>query len=227
MMKKALAVLFSLALVFSFGTSAFAAESTTSNLDAIYEMLNQTNVQIEEKIKDGVDAADKLEAKYLSDIRQLKVADKVSDLVESQQVKTTTSSSAAADRTASADLTAKIQDETSKVDAQILVIKQDIDQATTQLITPDAKNAGVAAARIEQLEDKLNQRTGDYEELTRKYTDDLNKIITDVYDTTYELATNAINKAAEQGLVVERYWKLVRFADKEVWIDPVWVVGIN
>ncbi|RUT33556.1 hypothetical protein EJP77_07890 [Paenibacillus zeisoli] len=226
-MKKALAVLFSLALVFSFGTSAFADDSSNSNLDAIYELINQTNVQIEEKIKDGVDAADQLEAKYLADIRKLEVADKVSDLVKSQQVKATTSSSAAADRSQSADLNAKIQDETSKVDAQILVIKQDIDQVTTQLITPDVKDAGIAAVRIDQLEDKLNQRTGDYEELTRKYTEDLNKIITDVYDTTYELATYAINKAAEQGLILERYWKLVRFADKEVWIDPVWVVGIN
>ncbi|MNU54554.1 hypothetical protein D3C71_436120 [compost metagenome] len=226
-MKKALAVLFSFVLVFSFGTSAFA-ESNNSNLDAIYELINQTNVQIEEKIKDGVDAADKLEAKYLSDIRKLEVKDKVADLVQDQKVRASSaSSSEAADRSQSADLNAKIQEETNKVDQQILVIKQDIDQVTTQLITPDVKDAGIAAARIEQLEDKLNQRTGDYEELTSKYTDDLNKIITDVYDTTYELATSAINKAAEQGVVVERYWKLVRFADREVWIDPVWVVGIN
>ncbi|WP_433944619.1 hypothetical protein [Paenibacillus sp. SN-8-1] len=226
-MKKALAVLFSLALVFSFGTSAFA-KSNQSDVDAIYELINQTNVQIEEKIKDGVAAADKLEAKYLSDIRKLKVKDKVADLLKKQKVKPSVGvNSEAADQSQSADVNAKIQEETNKVDQQILVIKQDIDQVTTQLINPDIKDAGIAAARIKQLGDKLNQRSGDYEELTNKYTDDLNKIITDVYDTTYELATNAINKAAEQGIVVERYWKLVRFADREVWIDPVWVVGIN
>ncbi|USB33104.1 hypothetical protein [Paenibacillus sp. YPG26] len=227
-MKKALAVLFTLTLVFSFGTSAFA-QSSNSDLDAIYELINQTNEQIEEIIKDGVAAADKLEAKYLSDIRKLEVKDKVAQLLKDTGKISVVAQAGleAADNHEAAALSAKIQAETSKVDQQILVIQQDIEQATAQLITPDVQDAGLASARIKQLEDKLNQRTGDYEELTNKYTEDLNKIITDVYDTTYDLATYAIEKAAEQGLVVERYWKLVRFADREVWIDPVWVVGIN
>lgn len=223
-MKKTLSVLFSLTLVFSFGTSAFAG-GKDKKLDKIYDLIEKTNIKIEKRIQDGVEAADKLEAKYLSDIRKLKVKNKVA-VLENEKVRTL-SAAGVNDGDKAAQLDAKIQVETRQVDKEIQEIKQEIDQITAQLITPDDKGVNAVSERIGELERKLNQKPDKYEELTRKYTENLNKIITDVYNDTYKLASYAIDKAAEQGIIVERYWKLVKFADREVWIDPVWVVGIN
>ncbi|WP_068621175.1 hypothetical protein [Paenibacillus tuaregi] len=223
-MKKALSVLFSLTLIFSSGTSAFA-DSQDKKLDKIYELIEKTNNKIEKKIEDGVAAADKLKAKYLEDVRKLKLKSKVAGLESQKQA-----SFAAAgvnDTARTAQIDAQIQEATAKVDQEIHGLEQEIDQATAKLITPEDKDGSAVSQRIGALESKLNQGSDRYEELTRRYTEKLNKIITDVYDETYKLASYAIDKAAEQGIVVERYWKLVKFADREVWIDPVWVVGIN
>ncbi|GIP22099.1 hypothetical protein [Paenibacillus sp. J22TS3] len=223
-MKKALSVLFSLTLIFSFGTSAFA-DSQDKKLDKIYELIEKTNNKIEKKIEDGVAAADKLKAKYLEDVRKLKLKSKVAGLESQKQASFAATGVNDTARTAQIDV--QIQEATAKVDQEIHGLEQEIDQATAQLITPDDKDGSAVSQRIGALESKLNQGSDRYEELTRRYTEKLNKIITDVYDETYKLASYAIDKAAEQGIVVERYWKLVKFADREVWIDPVWVVGIN
>ena len=63
--------------------------------------------------------------------------------------------------------------------------------------------------------------------LTNTYNEQLDKIITDVYDVTLKTSNDAIAKAAEYGIEAECSWVLVKFADRSVWIDPIKVVGRN
>lgn len=63
--------------------------------------------------------------------------------------------------------------------------------------------------------------------LTNTYNEQLDKIITEVYDVTLQTSNDAIAEAAEYGIVAECSWVLVEFADRSVWIDPIKVVGRN
>ncbi|WP_410512768.1 hypothetical protein PaeBR_22915 [Paenibacillus sp. BR2-3] len=62
-------------------------------------------------------------------------------------------------------------------------------------------------------------------ERTEKYNEQLNEIITKLYDETLEISNEAIQKAAELGVKAECTWVLVKLADQSVWIDPL-VVGL-
>ncbi|WP_059171714.1 hypothetical protein [Bacillus sp. FJAT-27445] len=73
---------------------------------------------------------------------------------------------------------------------------------------------------------KIEGNTAMQEKLTKKYNEKLDKIIADVYEETLKMSQKAITKAAEYGVIAECSWVLVRFADREVWIDPVRVVKI-
>ncbi|WP_409272690.1 hypothetical protein V1499_22330 [Neobacillus sp. SCS-31] len=68
--------------------------------------------------------------------------------------------------------------------------------------------------------------TETHEKLTQKYNEKLDKIISDIYKETLKMSDKTIAKAAEYGVIAECSWVLVRFADREVWIDPVRVVKI-
>ena len=63
--------------------------------------------------------------------------------------------------------------------------------------------------------------------LTNTYNEQLDKIITEVYDVTLQTSNDAIAEAAEYGIEAECSWVLVEFADRSVWIDPIKVVGRN
>lgn len=63
--------------------------------------------------------------------------------------------------------------------------------------------------------------------LTNTYNEQLDKIITEVYDVTLQTSNDAIAEAAEYGIEAECSWVLVEFADRSVWIDPIKIVGIN
>ena len=63
--------------------------------------------------------------------------------------------------------------------------------------------------------------------LTNTYNEQLDKIITEVYDVTLQTSNDAIAEAAEYGIEAECSWVLVEFADKSVWIDPIRVIGRN
>lgn len=64
-------------------------------------------------------------------------------------------------------------------------------------------------------------------EITNTYNEQLDKIITEVYDVTLQTSKDTIAEAAEYGIVAECSWVLVEFADRSVWIDPIKVVGRN
>ncbi|MDR6124989.1 peptidoglycan hydrolase CwlO-like protein [Bacillus sp. SLBN-46] len=137
MLKKVFAMLISILLLVAFGTSAFAAETKSTDYDKVIASIEKTNYEIEEKIAKAVSDADKLEAKYISDIQKL-------------------------------------------------------DEGDTK-----------------------------YNERTEQFTNDLDKLITDLYNTTLKMSTDAINKAAEKGIQAEAYWTLVEIGGRLVWIDPI------
>lgn len=63
--------------------------------------------------------------------------------------------------------------------------------------------------------------------LTNTYNEQLDKIISEVYDVTLQTSNDAIAEAAGYGIEAECSWVLVEFADRSVWIDPIRVVGRN
>ena len=63
--------------------------------------------------------------------------------------------------------------------------------------------------------------------LTNTYNEQLDNIITEVYDLTLQTSNDAIAEAAKYGIEAECSWVLVEFADRSVWIDPIKIVGIN
>lgn len=63
--------------------------------------------------------------------------------------------------------------------------------------------------------------------LTNTYNEQLDNIITDVYDVTLQTSNDAIAEAAEFGIEAKCSWVLVEFADRSVWIDPIRVIGRN
>lgn len=80
-------------------------------------------------------------------------------------------------------------------------------------------------ASIEHGENDAANLTRVSERLTANYDKELDEIITRVYDETLALSQETIAKAAEKGVIAECSWKLVRFADRYEWIDPIRVVG--
>jgi hypothetical protein len=63
--------------------------------------------------------------------------------------------------------------------------------------------------------------------LTAKYEAQLTKIIDKVFYETLNMSSKTIEQASKLGVKAECSWRLVRFADREVWIDPIKVVGRN
>ncbi|MEO2078024.1 MAG: hypothetical protein ABGX20_22070 [Bacillus sp. (in: firmicutes)] len=135
MFKKVFFFAFFVLALSAFGTSAFAAETSSTDYDEVIASLEKTNHEIEEKIDQAVIAADELQAVYQSDLQMLD-------------------------------------------------------------------------------ESEHNART-------EKYNNDLDILISDLYNTTLEMATDAINKAAEKGVYAEAYWTLVELGGRSVWIDPI------
>ncbi|WP_227394933.1 hypothetical protein [Jeotgalibacillus aurantiacus] len=70
----------------------------------------------------------------------------------------------------------------------------------------------------------LDASSEEYIKLTEKYNKQLDQIVDKVYNKTFDMTADAIEKAAELGVEAECEWILVRFGDRDVWIDPIRVV---
>ncbi|OZM56656.1 hypothetical protein CIB95_10550 [Lottiidibacillus patelloidae] len=91
-------------------------------------------------------------------------------------------------------------------------------------------NKGVEKAdklQQEYLEAIKTANESEIEELTAKYENELTKIIEGVFYETLKMSTKTIGEAYDLGVLAECSWKLVRFADREVLIDPITVIGRN
>ncbi|RHW40328.1 hypothetical protein D1B31_12305 [Neobacillus notoginsengisoli] len=105
--------------------------------------------------------------------------------------------------------------------------QKDIEEATLELMAAEEKDAKKLEDKIKKLNEKLYEQSKIYEEKTQKYTKELEKVISNVYNETLEMSAETIKKAEQYGVIAECEWKLVRFADKWVWIDPVRVVKLK
>ncbi|MGU3472327.1 hypothetical protein ACLBWT_14420 [Paenibacillus sp. D51F] len=229
-MKKVLSILFSAALFLGVGSQAFAAEKV--DVQQAMKLIEKTNKEIDEKINSSVKKADKLQADYLLEVRKIEEGDQVVKLKKDKEKVLTDLAAAQNDvkkqeelNKKLAKITAELENEQTKIDNEITDINQDIMDATFQLVTAEDKDSKKIEEKISKLNKKLNERSEKYQEKTQKFTSELEKIITEVYDETLKMSAETIKKAAELGVQAECSWKLVRFADKWVWIDPIRVVG--
>lgn len=228
-MKKVLSVLFAVALVFGMGTPAFASED--EDIKKAIELIEKTNLEIDQKIEKAVIEADKLQANYIYEVRKIEEGDKIIKLEEEKGKVLSNLGAAKNDLRKQADLNEKlfeinnkIADEKAKINSKMAEINQEIADVTAQLVVREDKETKKLEEKIHKLENKLNEKSEKCQEKTKKYTEDLEEVITRIYNETLKMSAETIKKAADKGVQAECSWKLVRFADKWVWIDPIRVV---
>ncbi|MGD7045748.1 hypothetical protein [Jeotgalibacillus proteolyticus] len=172
-----------LIVFFAFGaTDASAAQN--DDYEKALELIEKTNVEIDEKIDAAVEKADGLQSAYLSELESKKEEEqrKVEELEEEKAEKL---GELADDK--------KAAEERAKFDEKI---QTERDNFSTLYIT-----------------------------LEEKYNHELDVVIDDVFNETLKMSTDTIALVKEMGVEAECSWKLVRFADRMVWIDPIRIVG--
>jgi hypothetical protein len=109
-------------------------------------------------------------------------------------------------------------------------------QLAIQLIDGTNKEIDAKIQKGVEQADKLQQEyleaiktanEKEVKELTAKYEKELTKIIEGVFYETLKMSSKTIGEAYDLGVLAECSWKLVRFADREVLIDPIQVIGRN
>ncbi|MFZ7942389.1 hypothetical protein [Neobacillus sp. 19] len=228
-MKKVLAILLSAAVFLGIASPAFAAED---DYQKGIELIEKANKEIDKKIEEAVGRADRLQADYLLDIRKVEEGDQVVKLKNEREKTLSNLESSKNDvkkqeelNKKLAEISAKLEDEQAKINSKITEINQEINKATGQLLSGDDKDVQKLEEKINKLNQKLNEKSAKYDEKTKRFTKDLDKVITGVYEETLKMSDETIKKAAGKGVQAECSWKLVRFADKWVWIDPIRIVG--
>ncbi|MFD1780530.1 hypothetical protein ACFSFW_17830 [Fredinandcohnia salidurans] len=233
-MKLILSFLFSAAIILGLGTTTFAAED--DDVQKALELIEKTNKEIDEKIEKAVKKADDLHAEYLQEIRKIEEGEKVVKLGKEKEKIISELELSKHDIKKQQDLQKKLAEieekrlaETQKIESKIAEINQEIEGVTVQLISAaeEDKDTKKIEEKLDKLKSKLNARSEKYQEKTQRFTKDLGKVITDIYDETLKMSAETIEKAAKKGVIAECSWKLVRFADRWVWIDPVRVVKFS
>lgn len=229
-MKKALSILFSAAIFLGVASPAFAAEE--NDAQKAIQLIENTNLEIDKKIEDAVNKADKLQADYLLDIRKIEEGDQVVKLKGDREKVISDLAAAKNDvkkqeelSNKLAEINAKLIEQQAKIDSKMLDVKQDIDEAIPQLVSDKDKDTKMIEEKIDKLKNKLNEKSDKAQEKTDRFSKDLEKVISDIYEETLKMSAETIKKAAEKGVQAECSWKLVHFAGKWVWIDPIKIVG--
>ncbi|AKG36719.1 hypothetical protein [Paenibacillus durus] len=186
--------------LFLFSGAVFAspvADNLTKDQQEALKIIAKANKQIDNKIEKAVAEADKLQEDYLRDIKRIELG-----------------------KTA-AKLSAKLDQEDAEAVAEVAEIETASDELINQLFTPESRDSAAVEEKINKLNAKVSLNDDLIAALTKKYTYELDKLITDLYNDTLEIADAAISEAAQLGVAAERSWKLVKIADREVWIDPI------
>lgn len=228
-MKKVLSILFSAAVFLGIASPAFAAGD---DYQKGIEIIEKANKEIDKKIEEAVTKADKLQADYLLDIRKIEEGDQIVKL-KNENEKALSDLEAAKNNVKKqeelnkklAEINTKLEEEQAKINSKITELNEEINKATGQLFSGDGKDVQKLEEKIDKLNQKLNEKSAKYDEKTKRFTKDLDKAISDVYEETLKMSNDTIKKAAKKGVQAECSWKLVRFADKWVWIDPIRIVG--
>lgn len=216
------------------GLPAFASQS--ANTTKAIELIEKTNQDIDYKIDQAVKKADKLQAEFIQELRVIEEGKELVKLnTEQNKVILELEEASKAEKNDAkkidkliekkAKIEDKIMEEREKINARLQDIQVDMNELTVSLLTAEGKDKKGLQEKLHKLEEKLTKKDQMYQEEMNKYTKDLDKVITDVFDETLEMSSKTIGKAADLGVEAECSWKLVRFADKWVWIDPIKVVG--
>ncbi|WP_246944173.1 hypothetical protein [Bacillus pinisoli] len=238
-MKKFMLSVLSALLLFSVATPAFANED--KDIEEALEMIGKTNIDIDKKIADGVEKADKLHVEYIEDFRVLEEQKEVVKLKEEKEKLSREARKARNDQrkidrlqAQSTELDTLIEERQLEIERKIAEIQQNIYALTELLSTADGRVNDNMKTEAEKLLNRINEVAAhnaaideEIYEVTLKFTEELDKVITDVYNETIKMSNEVIKKAAEKGVIAECSWKLVRFADRWVWIDPVRVIKIT
>jgi DNA repair exonuclease SbcCD ATPase subunit len=226
MLKKVFAMSLSVLLMATFGTSSFAAETTSTEYDKVIASIEKTNSEIELKIAKAVSDADELEAKYISDIQKLEEGDTVVKLkdqkskLQAELEKNNDINKIEKINKELLELDSKLEKETIRINKKMASLTEDIE--SLQLFSPEnEKDQKLVKEKLERLKNQLDKKVEKYNDRTEKFTNDLDKLITDLYNTTLKMSTDAINKAAEKGIQAEATWTLVELGGRWVWIDPI------
>lgn len=231
-MKKLFSVLIAGAMIFGAGSSAFANEDKAENQAKALEMIEKTNRDIDKKIEKAVEKADELQEEYLVEIREIEKGKEIVKLTEEQKETLVELEMNRHDEKKAEKLLKKmtkieekLQKENEKIEQKIAEIREEIGTVTAQLVDAKDKDEKKLNKKIAKLQEKLNKKNAKAAEKTAKYTKALEDVIDKVFNETLEMSAETIEKAAGLGVQAECSWKLVRFADRWVWIDPLRVVG--
>lgn len=215
----------------SFGPMDLVSASDNQDIQKALDEINKTNEKIEVKIEKAVKKADELQEDYLLEVRKIEEGDlfklnneKADILVELEKHKNDHEKrSKLEEKLQKIDM--KLVEKQEKLNVQMREIELEIEANLASLSSDHQLNKEAIEKKLLQLNKKLSNTSEKHEKVTAKYVEDLDKVIADVYLETLEMSNKTIAEAAEKGVQAECSWKLVRFADKWVWIDPIRVVG--
>ena len=113
-----------------------------------------------------------------------------------------------------------MKNELETLDQEIARVETELANST-EASQQEGLNAALSALLLEKglLEERMEQRTAQFDQ-------EVDAIITYVFDITLQMTQDTIDEVAEYGVVAECFWKYVRFADRWAWIDPVRVVEV-
>lgn len=207
--------------------SPAAASSTEDQQQEALRIIEQANEEIDTKIQIAVAEADILQQSYLQDIKDIEES-RLADSLSAKLADLNAKIAAAANSAQKAQLTAaaaeiqtKLNQENAKISADVAELKEASDDLIDQMFTPEGTDSAAVQAQADQLSDVVSIQSALIDARTQVYTAQLDNLITTLYDETLKIADDAIAQAAELGVTAEHFWKLVKIADREVWIDPI------
>ncbi|MFC4354269.1 hypothetical protein ACFO0S_04175 [Chryseomicrobium palamuruense] len=231
-MKKVLWVIGVFMFLVMSATPTFAAEYSDKEYNEGVALIEKANAEIDKKIAESVEKADKLTNEYLNKIRGKHAVE-----IEKLELEITELSSEIAGGNLSAEevakrekkigeLQAKIAEVQKRTKDHILEAQPAIDAFVSDFLhaTDLTDEELLETSRV--LEASLTGKFKIVKE-TEDYIKELNEVIEDCYNVTLEISERAIAKAAEKGVIAECSWILVQFGYKSEWIDPIKIVGEN
>ena len=229
-MKQFFTAMLATVLFLGVGTSALAEEKY--DYEKGYQLIEKANEQIDRKIEQAVEKADRLQEDYLLELRRIeegKEVVKIQEELKGAREALVQAESAGGDTKSHLDKISHLESalvvQENRITEKITALEQDIAAVTGSLESGQTENSKQLGGKIEKLKKQLLSKTEKAEAKTERYVQELEKIIEKIYNETIEMSEKAIEKAAGYGVLAECSWRLVQFADRQVWIDPIRIVG--
>lgn len=229
-MKRFFTAMLAMVLFLAIGTSALAEENY--DYEKGYQIIEKANGQIDRKINQAVEKADKLQEDYLLELRRIEEGKEVVKIQEelkkareelSQAAEEGKDTKSHMDKISQLESSLAVQE--TRINEKIGELEQDIATFNESLESGHSQDGEKLNGKIEKLKKQLLSKTEKAEAKTERYLEELDKIIEKVFNETLEMSEKAIAKAAEYGVLGECSWRLVQFAHQEVWIDPIRIIG--